>query len=166
MFYWHSDFPQITGLVKCELAVVQSSCEHPFFAVCREAAHPLVDRRMWSNTQHGWNESLATIIAVVLYGLKCCRVVHAFSGHAQNVGLCPCIYALTHCFFTVVGSILSNLCKCVGAATPVNLKLLVVLVVGTCFFAGGTCFSEQGFSFSACSERTCLLPFNSGPRSC
>jgi Ca2+:H+ antiporter len=31
-----------------------------------------------------------------------------------------------------------------------------------CFFAGGTRFSEQGFGISTCSERPCLVPFNSG----
>ncbi|KAI0272148.1 hypothetical protein BGY98DRAFT_164235 [Russula aff. rugulosa BPL654] len=48
----------------------------------------------------------------------------------------------THFFFTVVGSILSNL----------------LLVLGMCFFAGGTRFSEQGLGIGACSER----PFSLG----
>ena len=41
-----------------------------------------------------------------------------------------------------------------------------VLVLGMCFFVGGTRFSEQGLGIGACSERTCLLLLNPGPRPC
>jgi hypothetical protein len=61
---------------------------------------------------------------------------------------------------SVVGSILSNLRKHppLQRSPPIWLtQLLVVLVLGMCFFAGGTRFSEQGFGISACPERVCLL---------
>ena len=41
--------------------------------------------------------------------------------------------------------------------------MLPVLVLGMCFFAGGTRFSEQGFGISTCSERAFLVSFNSLP---
>jgi hypothetical protein len=44
--------------------------------------------------------------------------------------------------------------------------MLAVLVLGMCFFIGGTRFSEQGLGIGACSERACLLPLNPGPRLC
>ena len=40
--------------------------------------------------------------------------------------------------------------------SPHLTQPLVVLVLGMCFFAGGTRFSEQGFGVSACPELTCL----------
>ena len=55
---------------------------------------------------------------------------------------------------SVVGSILSNLCKTFhGNAskyfTDPGLPIQTsVLVLGMCFFAGGTRFSEQGFGAS------------------
>jgi hypothetical protein len=42
--------------------------------------------------------------------------------------------------------------------------MLSVLVLGMCFFTGGTRFSEQSLGIGAYSERTCLLPLNPGIR--
>ena len=44
--------------------------------------------------------------------------------------------------------------------------MLSVLVLGMCFFVGGTRFSEQGLGIGACSECTCLLLLNPGLRLC
>jgi hypothetical protein len=44
--------------------------------------------------------------------------------------------------------------------------MLAVLVLGMCFFAGGTRFSEQGLGIGACSERPFSLPLNPGLRPC
>lgn len=44
--------------------------------------------------------------------------------------------------------------------------MLSVLVLGMCFFAGGTRFSEQDLGIGACSERIRLLPLNLGLRPC
>jgi hypothetical protein len=44
--------------------------------------------------------------------------------------------------------------------------MLAVLVLGMCFFAGGTRFSEQGLGLGACSERIRLLSLIPGLRPC
>ena len=61
----------------------------------------------------------------------------------------------------MIGSILSNLCKrpIEAISTPLT-QVLVVLVLGMCFFAGGVKFSEQGFGVSACPEHACLAPLD------
>ena len=42
--------------------------------------------------------------------------------------------------------------QAVAQAKPDSQPPLAVLVLGMCFFAGGTRFSEQGFGISSCSS--------------
>ncbi|KZV74613.1 Calcium/proton exchanger [Peniophora sp. CONT] len=84
-------------------------------------------------------EELSTRVGQTLAGL-----INATLGNA--VELIVAIIALTKCELQIVqsslvGSILSNL----------------LLVLGMCFFAGGTKFAEQGFAFSASQINTSLL---------
>ncbi|VDB89808.1 unnamed protein product [Peniophora sp. CBMAI 1063] len=84
-------------------------------------------------------EELSTRVGQTLAGL-----INATLGNA--VELIVAIIALVKCELQIVqsslvGSILSNL----------------LLVLGMCFFAGGTKFAEQGFAFSASQINTSLL---------
>jgi hypothetical protein len=86
------------------------------------------------------------------------------SSRSRNVSLqsfnhpvCPTSYSFAASFnprrilFTVVGSILSNLCRCLTLRPWSRLISPLVLVLGMCFFAGGLRFSEQGFGQSKLS---------------
>jgi hypothetical protein len=61
--------------------------------MCCKAAHPLFDRRTWSNPRHEWNESLAETIAVVIYGHPS-RPVHV---------LREAVPPAKHCIFFIFG---------------------------------------------------------------
>jgi Ca2+:H+ antiporter len=70
-----------------------------------------------------------------------------------NRAIFPYVIPLGLCTFdaeliVVIGSILSNLCRCLQKFCANRSNRYSVLVLGMCFFAGGIKFSEQGFGAS------------------
>jgi hypothetical protein len=139
--------------VKCELNVVQSSREYLFLVLDAVGIALLPIAVILSAAAR---RSLAKIVVTCIATGTRLSPRQAFS---SSFWQCCIAVANRSVVFTVIGSMLSNLRKHLAAAADGNFADLInlaVLVLGMCFFAGGTRFSEQGFGVGACVERACL----------